>query len=84
MSIFSKKSVETLSPREITLQYLRQIPKSECEKVWKINEVQRKCDEDVAIIEAGSKRAYREKSKDDAEDQEIDGVLDELRDADLK
>lgn len=72
--MFRREKV-TINPREITLHFLRQASKSEYEKVLKIAEIYRKADEDVAIVEAGSKKAYREATKDD---ETISGVVADL------
>lgn len=60
-----KRKQSTINPREITLQFLRQAPKAEHDKVLKITEIYRQADENVAIVEAGSKKAYLESTKDD-------------------
>jgi hypothetical protein len=56
--------------REVAIAYLATANKVEYEKVLKIAGVKRKAYQEIAIIEAGSKKAYEEAQKDD--DQFVD------------
>ena len=78
MGVFSKKEKKIEDPvfrRSVTIDYLRYSSKAEREKVIKIANTYVEADEQVAIIEAGSKKALKEKQSEDVDLKNIENEL---------
>jgi hypothetical protein len=74
MCLFHKQSIE----REEVIDYLRHLSAKEYKDLNQIVEIYRTADEEVAVVEAGSKKALREQQK---ENEELAGALDGLLEA---
>lgn len=52
------------------IQYLREITQDKYDEIKQIVDIQRKADEDIAIVRAGSKRKYQQQLKEQKAQQE--------------
>ena len=79
------------------IQYLREVTRDKYDEIKQIVDIQRKADEDIAIVRAGSKRKYQQQLKeqkaqqeqaeaqqhaDQVADDELDAISDLLADED--
>lgn len=52
------------------IQYLREVTQDKYDEIKQIVDIQRKADEDIAIVRAGSKRKYQQQLKEQKAQQE--------------
>jgi len=74
----SKKTIQAEQnsiTREQCIDYIANVDDEEHIKIVKIIEIKRQANEQIAIIEAGSKKAYNEAKKEDKEFDDIDDNL---------
>lgn len=71
--------IEDFANRDEVIQFLRKADADEYKKIIKIVDVLRQADLDVAIIEAGSKKAYQAEQKDEsiADIDELDNLMED-------
>jgi hypothetical protein len=67
--------------RNYVIDWLRQLTDKDYEKILKIVEIRREADDQVRIVEAGSKKAAKELEKEEQTDDDIEAALDRLMEA---
>lgn len=69
---------QAINPREIAIDFMSQISDEEYKKIEKIITIKRDANKQIAIVEAGSKKAYEEMKKGDDIDDTFEDIKSEI------